>query len=478
MSKRIFILGSGPLPNEKEGIREAAGLRTEQFIRPLQKAGHTIKLVIITNKKPQEEKGESKGISFLRIHRHDKKLISAIKKEIKEYDPELCIGVNTFPAFVMSTCTPDHCPFWADLNGWIMAEAQARSWSENSNDIFANAWRQEKSILKKADKISTVSENQKFAIIGELASLGILRKENFLEEKVFSIPNATKFFDIDKISKKIIHEALPKTPYHNVDNNNDKVDITDDNSTCIQKLFKGKKVPENAFIIAWIGGYNNWVDEQTLFDTVSAAMSKDDNVYFVSTGGAIKNIANDTFGRFRQMIDKCQFKDRFIFLGWIETEDMRKIYDEADIGINVDYRCIETETGARNRINEMLKFGLPVITTGGSEIAEVIGKEKAGITVENGNSDILTDAILSMSKMSKKERIIFGTNGQYISEEIFTDTKTLTPLLQYAQNPIKTQLPPLPIHSSIMYIKNIWWYMKKNTWKTIWGKLVQKVSSF
>lgn len=451
MKKNIFIIGAGPLPNEKEGIREAAGLRTEQFIRPLQQAGHNITLVLITNKSPNQTHGESDGIEFIRIHRHERQLMSKVKKHVSISSPDLCIGINTFPAFVMAKCLPKNCPFWADLNGWIMAEAQARSWSENSNDIFANAWQQERYILSKADKISTVSTAQKFCIIGEMASIGALKKENFLEEKVLSIPNSTKIFYVDK------------------------VDISVANDTCSQNLFREKRTPKDAFIIAWIGGYNNWVDEKTLFEGIETAMSTNKNIYFVSTGGAIRNIANDTFGRFRQMIDNSVYKEKFIFLGWIDTLDMSKVYTESDIGINVDYNCIETQTGARNRLNEMMKFGMPIVTTGGSEIAETIGKEKAGITVKNGDATLLSDAISTMANMSKQELQDYGEQGKHLSTEVFTDEKTLATLLKYAQNPIKTQSTLLPINSSLFFIKNALWYIKKNPWNVVLGKIWQRI---
>ena len=117
-------------------------------------------------------------------------------------------------------------------------------------------------------------------------------------------------------------------------------------------------------------------------------MSTCPNLYFVSTGGAIKDVSNKAFSDFLDKIDTSKNKGKYIFLGWINTEDMHKIYQESDIGINVDFLCTETETGARNRLNEMIKFQLPIITTGGSEIAETIGKYKAGECVPNQNIEI------------------------------------------------------------------------------------------
>jgi glycosyltransferase involved in cell wall biosynthesis len=463
--KKVLLVGSAPLPNETSGIREAAGLRTEQFLSPLQEAGHTISLIAISNKSEEQvekqiqQESQSpkthKNTAITWISRHSPSLKKAIKQSIQTFSPDVAIGVNTFPAYILSTVLPKNIPFWADLNGWIMAEGQARGWQENTNLHLANAFRQERQILLTADKISTVSSAQKFATIGEMASLGLLQKENFLEEKVFALPNCTKFFDIDKSPEKNINTAE-------------------------KPLFRENpqfSLPPNAFVVAWIGGYNNWVDEKTLFEGLEKAMSQSPNLVFVSTGGAIKNIANTTFSSFLSRIDKSPYKDRFIFLGWIETSDMRKIYAESDAGINIDFLCIETETGARNRINEMLKFGLPVITTGGSEIAEKTGQEKAGICIKNGNSEALSKAIASLQKLKEsnfEEFSQYGHNGQRLSTQIFSDKIIQTPVLNFVENPKKTVLKALPIQNPFFFLKNAYWYFKKNGIKIFWAKIQQK----
>lgn len=445
--KKIFIVGSGPLPNEKEGIRDAAGLRTEQFFRPLKSQGHDIILICITNQKPSEPEENQDGTIIHRICRHDKNLHKKIKALYLTFEPSVAIGINTYPAFVLSKVVSKDTPFWADLNGWIMAEAQARSFYEKNNSLFANAWRQEKNILLRADKISTVSTAQKFATIGELASIGMIKGENFLSEKVFAIPNATKFFTID-VAKK------------------------NDNT---QSLFRGKKIPNDAFVVSWIGGYNNWVDEQVLFDAVEDAMEKVDNLYFVSTGGKIKNIAGSPFDRFFQRIEKSRHKDRFIFLGWIKTSEMRKIYQESNVGINVDFACIETWTGARNRINEMLKFGLPIITTAGSEISQYINQYKAGIQVENGNVMELSSAITTMARSSKDEIDTYKKNALNLSAQVFNEVKLTKPLQDFVKTPNREKTSSLKINSILFYLENIIWYYKKNSIKIFLAKIWQKI---
>jgi len=468
--KKIFIVGSAPLPNEKEGVREAAGLRTEQFLSPIQKLKNTEILLIAISNREIKIKNKKTGIleevdfkteyfpekntRIFWISRHSKNLKSFLKTKISEFSPDVCLGVNTFPAYILSTVLPKNIPFWVDLNGWIMSEGQARGYAEDTNLHLANAFRQERQILSTADKISTVSTAQKFATIGELASMGLLRKENFLEEKVFALPNCTKIFDID---------------------NNKTVGNSHGCSLHEKKLFrKNPEISDNAFVVSWIGGYNNWVDEKTLFNGLEKAMSTVDNLYFVSTGGAIKNIANKTFSRFLERIENSHYKNRFVFLGWIETADMRKIYEESDAGINVDFLCAETELGARNRINEMLKFGLPILTTGGSEISEEVGRYRAGVTIKNGNSEVLAEELVKLSS-NKYDLDLFSQNGKKLSSEVYNEDIVQKPVLEFIQNPEKTVLPRLPLESPLFFLKNTLLYLKKNGFKIFWSKVKQRV---
>ncbi|MEI7511112.1 MAG: glycosyltransferase family 4 protein [Candidatus Peregrinibacteria bacterium] len=398
MQKKILLIGSGPLPFEGEGIRNAGGLRTEQFLSPLTKGQYEVFSILIHSEALPKEQKEEDG-SF-RISRSDPFLFRQIRHKIKNFSPDICIAVNTFPSFVAAKTLPKETPFWADLNGWIMAEAQVRAGETGSNALIPNSWHQEKTVLLRADKVSTVSTPQRFATIGELASIGRIRKETNNYDFVTSIPNATKKFALDE-------ELLP-----------------------LREIRKEKGIPEGATVISFIGGYNNWVDEKSLFEGLEKAMARDEKVFFVSTGGNIDKIATGVFGRFQERIRQSKYKNRFVFLGWIATKDMASVYNASDIGISTDILCTETETGARNRINEMMKFGLPVITTSGSEIAERVAQYECGLVAASGNSDEIAEKILILSR-DETLRKKYGENGKQIVENIFHEDLLFKPIEEF-----------------------------------------------
>lgn len=379
------------MPDENTNSRPAAGLRTHQFLSVL-KEQQNKQLLIITVAMPECYRGMTinegkiaggKNFRHYQFSKDSPFLLKKIKRLHDEFEPDIIIGVNSYPSFL--ACSIDSkAIIWADLNGWVLAEGQAQAAVKGFNDYIRHYLNMEKKIIGRADYFSTVSEAQRFAVIGELGICGRLLKDNFGFEQVFTIPNATVFFhgetEKDEVLVKKAEELL-------------------------------EKVPEEAFKLFWVGGYNTWVDEDTLFKGVEAAMKENGNIYFVSTGGGIEGLSNETFKRFYEMVQNSEFKERFVFLGWVETKLIPYIYRRCDVGLNVDKMCVETLTGARNRINEMMKFGLPMVTTFGSEIAEVAVNAGCGVGVRSGDYVEMSAKIVEMcEKKESGELLTFREN--------------------------------------------------------------------
>lgn len=386
--KKILLLGNCPLPNDNTKSRPAAGLRTHQFMEALRGSSCEIKLVAIAM---PECYGENEEIEAddgrISISKNDPRLIQKIQKIHDEYAPDVIVSINSFPSYIAASLKSE-AVLWADLNGWLMAEAQAQAYKTGMNDYLAHYYHMEDLILRRADKFSTVSRAQASALLGELAGAGRLNAESFGYEFVVPMANGTEWFDGEEdAGGGDLPEAL--------------IDL-----------------PKDAFVALWLGGYNTWVDEETLFKGVEAAMKRCENLYFVSTGGGISGLDNSTFANFMAMVEGSEYKEQFVFLGWVETKQIPSIYKVAHMGLNVDRLCVETLTGARNRINEMMKFGLPVTTTLGSEISYEVERVGAGVGVGSGDFKALGDAIFKMYDSGGSGLGNYSENGaRYIKEE-------------------------------------------------------------
>lgn len=452
--KRILLIGNAPLPSENTKCRPAAGLRTNQFLKPLLEVA---KICAVNIAMPEcyseevkfEEIKHSDEYTEIKISKNDSSLLKRLQSIHDEFIPDAIVAVNTYPSYIASQLK-SRAAFWADLNGWIMAEAQAQAYKMDSNEYIAHYYKMEKSILKSADKFSTVSRAQMFALLGELSSIGRINKESFSYQFVHHIPNGVSEMTIG------------------------------DEQLAMKKLNLLNDVPDDAFVLLWMGGYNTWADEVALFKGVEAAMSKCEKLYFVSTGGAIEGLDNKTFAKFKEMIDKSEYKNRFVFLGWVDSDDIPYIYRKSDCGLNVDRLCAETLTGARNRINEMMKFGLPVITTLGSEISYEVERIGAGMGVKSGNHEFLSDAISYIYKewyVGGRENVKFQRyteNGKkYIQEECNYE-KICKPLIKWVENPRPSPDRGIDVNLGGMGIKSAFLYIRQNGLKKFFKKFWQK----
>lgn len=452
---KVLIIGSAPLPEENTKSRPAAGLRTHQFLKPIVGAGeYRVELISIAMPECYAEEPEEKRVKHSEnytqviISKGTSQLQSRIQKLHDHFDPDVIVSINTYPSWVAAKLH-SKAPLWADLNGWVMAEAQAQAYKMDSNDYLSHYYGMETQILKRADKLSAVSEAESNVLLGELAILGRLNKESFGYNFVSHIPNGTEWLKGEKNNTETVERA---------------------------EIFA--QVPDDACVALWLGGYNTWVDERVLFEAVVGAMKKCEHLYFVSTGGTIPGLDNKTFEKFKELIDHSEYRERFIFLGWVKTDDIPYIYSKADFGLNVDRMCVETITGARNRINEMMKFGLPVVTTLGSEIARAVHEADAGLAVKSGDESALEKAIVEMyAKWKEDDLSEYAKKGASYIEEHCTYEKTLQPVLKWLKNPKRAPDEQVSLSlGSPLTVKAAIRYYQENGAKKFFAKIWQKLS--
>ena len=245
-------------------------------------------------------------------------------------------------------------PFWADLFGHVMAEAQARAYIDRNDECLFHYWNSEYNIISNADVFSCVSSRQQYALIGELGATGRLNKY-------------TSGYDFTNI----IPCGLPLEEYSHT-----------------KKVFRGRgSIKKDDFVVLWTGGYNTWTDVDTLFKSLTLAMEKNSKIKFVSTGGEIPEQDMKTYPRFLSMINSSPYKDRFIMKGWVAGEDVPNYYLEADVGINIDKDIYEVRLGSKNRILDWFRAGLCVLSSNVCELTDIIEKEKIGYTFKPYDSN-------------------------------------------------------------------------------------------
>jgi len=404
---RIFILGMSPLPFENDKKVYGTGIRTWQFMLPLLEKGH--KLCVcnygIPSAYPEDAKSSfrksfvydenSKAGGSQSMHsankgcrysfeynvlvKDDFENAELLSKILLEFKPDCIVGCTFYPSFIASKLAGG-VPFWADLFGHVMAEAQARAYIDGDDSCLFHYWNSEYSIASSADIFSCVSSRQEYALIGELGAAGRLNRHTSGYKFTCAVPC-----------------GLPQEEYKHTKN-----------------AVRGKDgISSDDFVVLWTGGYNTWTDVDTLFKGLELAMAKNPKIKFVSTGGEIPEQDIKTYPGFLSMIEGSPYKDRFVMRGWIAGEDVPNYYLEADLGINIDKDIYEVRLGSKNRILDWMRAGLCVLSSNVCELTEIMDMEKAGYVFKAGDPENLSEKLLYLAANPDRVKMAAAAGKRY-----------------------------------------------------------------
>jgi glycosyltransferase involved in cell wall biosynthesis len=418
---RIFLLGTGPLLEQSARVMSGQCLRTWHFAAPMLAAGHDVQIATIPipgatrHDDPALVSADAdyQGRSYYRFGENaPHEVLPRLRGLIAERGPfDAVVGVNAHPAYLLALAD-SKLPFWADLNGWTMAEGTSRAAIVGDDGDFGHFWRQEVAVLLAADRFSTVSQRQAWALWGELAVLGKLGSGNFDQELVEYVPNAV-YPDYAKLERR------PGT----------------------MPGFLRDRLPEGSPICLWTGGFNTWTNVDMLTAALARAMEQEPSLCFVSTGGAVVGHDEKTYERYLQLAGERLPEGRVVNLGWAPLDQVIALHAAATMGINIDGNNIETRFGARNRVTNMLGAGLPVITTRGTEIAEWMEHRRCGRVINQGEPAALAEALLDAVRQSGDwERQ--ASRDRDLALQDFAPEFTLRAFLGWCSAPARVQVTP------------------------------------
>ncbi len=411
MPRKLYVVGTGPLLDPGAKVFSGQCLRTWHFAAPLLAAGHEVHLATVPIPGATIDDGRVasewayRDHAYTRFHTNDPARVRPVlAKDIETIRPDALIGINTYPAYLLSSIDC-HEPLWADLNGWTMAEGQIRSAAMGNDRDFGHFWRQEVSVLLRADRISAVSGRQADATWGELAMVGRLNHLNAAEPMTAVIPNAV-YPDFERLQR----------------------------DTSRRPSILSGRVPEDAVICLWSGGFNSWTDVDALAWALGEAMKRVPNLCFVATGGPIVGHDEMTYRAFLDAAAVCIPPDRIHLLGWVDYETMLALHACSHFGLSLDGPNIETRFGARNRLTNMLGAGLPIVTSRGPEIAEWIVANGAGEVVPLGDRHALAEALArgALDRGPWEDRAI---RARAAACRDFAPAHTIAPLLDWLKVP-------------------------------------------
>lgn len=407
---RILVAGVGPVPPERPDHLFAPGLRVWGIARELAHAGHPVRLVcarfgetgdggaVRYDLEPAAEPTLAEGEELTTPERGG--WGGLLAAQIADFGPAAAIGSTDLMNHALATADPP-VPLWMDYFGDPMAERQMLALREDSDQGLADQWTMVAPALARADRVSGCSADQCAALLGQLGVVGRLNRHTVREPLVHCLPPWIEPIPMDM-------DAAP--------------------------LVRGVRTPKDAFIVIQTGGFNTWLDVETLFAGLEIAMAANPRIHFAATGGAIAGHHGQGFARFKELVAQSPYGERFHLLGWLPLGQVPQVIQEGDVGLNVDLFCTEGRLGTRNRLLDWLLGGLPAISTPGCELALELDDEGLIQLIPHDNPKALAQAIFNVATDAKGARNIAESANKYLRETHAAEI-CLRPLLNWANAP-------------------------------------------
>jgi len=207
------------------------------------------------------------------------------------------------------------------------------------------------------------------------------------------------------------------------------------------KVLKGivKGIEKEDFVVIWGGGIYNWFDTLTLIKAMAEIYKsrKDIKLFFMGIKHPNPEVrelklVNETIN----LVRKLGIYERNVFFnfGWVEYEDRQNYLMESDAGIITHPKHIETRFSFRTRVLDYLWAGLPIISTVGDSLSDMVERKGLGYAVVEENVDDIVKAVTRLAD----DKVFYSKCVKNIEQVAgdFKWEKVCTPIIDFCRDPV------------------------------------------
>lgn len=199
-------------------------------------------------------------------------------------------------------------------------------------------------------------------------------------------------------------------------------------------------IEKDDFVLLWGGGIWEWFDPLTIIHAVGklAPEFPQLKLYFMGFKSPNPQVPlMDMAVRAKELAISLGVLDKNVFFceTWTSYEDRVNFLLDADAAVSAHFDLPETRFSFRTRILDYLWAGLPILTTCGDQLAEMIDRYGAGQALEYGDVDAWTGALRELLA-SDELRQKYKANSLKLAEQ-FQWHRVVQPLVNFCENPYK-----------------------------------------
>ena len=198
------------------------------------------------------------------------------------------------------------------------------------------------------------------------------------------------------------------------------------------------KIKKEDPIILWAGGIWDWLDPLTVIKAIAVLKNKFPNVRLVFMGKKSPNPQVDSMSmveRAENLASELGLLNENVFFSpdWVSYQERANFLLEASIGVSAHFDLPETRFSFRTRLLDYFWANLPILTTKGDELADLIAARGAGFCLDYQDVAAWADCLaklLSEPELQKRCQLATKSLGQR-----FTWNQVAGPLINYCQKP-------------------------------------------
>ncbi len=365
--KRVLLA-----PNDVVGEKMAApGIRYFHIARELARDGRFDVTLMVTND-PDEVQLDGVRVIGTRPRRHHQ-----LKDLARSYDVIVAHGGLDFRSMVflagteVRTIYDLYAPFFEMLTFQGALDAQGSDRRLHWEAYYLR----HRLLLLTGRAFIGANEQQRHALLGSLAAVGRITLEDYQLDPTL--------------------EHMVRAVGLGVDLEPPRATI-DDVRTVLPQAREGDR------ILIWPGNLWYWFDAKTLIRAMAKISATRNDIKLFCLG--LRHPSISGYGEMTatdhaiRLAQELGVKDRTVFFdfGWISYRERQNYLLAGDIGINIHGRHVETTFAYRTRLLDYFWAGLPVVTTEGGALSDLVDRNGLGRTVRFEDVDDCARAILEL----------------------------------------------------------------------------------
>jgi glycosyltransferase involved in cell wall biosynthesis len=168
-------------------------------------------------------------------------------------------------------------------------------------------------------------------------------------------------------------------------------------------------ITDDDVLLIWGGGLYPWFDADVLLEAMARASATHPRLKLLFLGTRHPLAPDEDTPVVRGLKQRAASDgtlDRTVFFhdGWVPYDERHSWLGSADVGVSTHHPHLETEFSYRTRVVDYLAAGLPVVTTDGDALADLVRASGCGVVVEPHDADALTAALTQLADDPDRRR--------------------------------------------------------------------------